>query len=247
MGLDVYLYTKAQAEASEASEAFYEREDWPSEAERVAARDALPSYEGYTDVPSERYPGHLFNRRYMRSSYNGGGFNSAVPSMLGVDHGIYWIFGPMGREWDGDEGTLTADDLDKLTESKARALRVAEELRESDRLRVMSVAPNVFSKPPTFTDDQALALYRQKVTDGRIQPDGWWSNSDMDVFGDGLKILAAIPGQAAFDVPGVHLVYRASDEAIDSYISSAEIIAEFCDEAIALIRKDGSCSMHWSG
>lgn len=251
MGLDVYIYTRAQAEANaaydKASEAFYEREDWPSEAERTAARDALPSYESCDDVPSERYPDHLFNRRYLRSSYNGGGFNNAVPSLLGVDHGLYWIFEPMGREWDGDEGTLTVADLGKLRASRARALQVADELRKSDRLRVKTVAPNMFSEPPTLTDAEALALYRQKVVDGRIQPDGWWSSRDMEVFGDGLEILAAIPGKTVFDVPGVHLIYRQGDDGYESYIQSAEITAEFCDEAIALISADGACSMSWSG
>jgi len=45
----------------------------------------------------------------------------------------------------------------------------------------------------------------------------------------------------------VHLVYRASDGGFDSYVQAAEITAEFCDEAIALIERDGSCEMSWSG
>jgi hypothetical protein len=250
MGLDVYLYTKAQAEANAAHDKAwedYENQTFASDAERKAYEDAMPGYEHYTSVTSEKYPGHLFGRRYLRSSYNGGGFNNAVPSLLRNDHGLYWIFEPMGREWDGDKGTLTADDIDKLSECKARALQVADELRKSDRLRVLTVAPNMFRQPPTISDDEALARYREKLVDGRVRPDGWWSSAEMDVFGDGLTVLAAIPGRSTFDVPGVHLIYRQGDEGIDSYIQSAEIVAEFCDEAIALIREDGGCSMSWSG
>lgn len=251
MGLDIYLYTKAQAEANErhdkATEAHFDREDWPSEADEKSAYEALPKYETYTSVSSTLYPDHLFGRRYLRSSYNGGGFNNAVPSLLGVDHGLYWIFEPMGREWDGDEGTLTADDLDKLRESKVRALQVADELRKSDRLQVITIAPNMFRDLPTVNDSEALAKYREKVETGRVNPDGWWSNAEMNVFGGGFTVLAAVPGKTTFDVPGVHLIYRQGDEGFESYVQSAEITAEFCDEAIALIRQDGSCSVHWSG
>jgi hypothetical protein len=260
MGLDIYLHAKDYGTAldtySRAFDEVYDSGRWAAmtDAEKGAWRSANPRPSS-GEVPSERYPEHLFNRRYLRSSYNDSGFNHAVPSLLGSADGtypnergsLYWIFEPMGREWDGDEGTLTAEDIDKLRESKARALQVADELRKSDRLRVMTASPNVFREPPTVTDDQALAKYREAVAAGRIQPDGWWSNADMDVFGDGLAVLAAIPGKATFGIPGVHLIYRLAEDVAETYIQSAEITAEFCDEAIGLIERDGSCSMSWSG
>lgn len=261
MGLDIYLRTSNYAAASDARDQawneVYDSGRWNemNEQEKDAWRAANPWPES-GETASEQYPDHLFNRRYLRSSYNGGGFNHAVPSLLGspTDEtypnqrgSLYWIFEPMGREWDGDEGTLTADDVDKLRESKARALQVADELRKSDRLRVMTASPNMFSEPPTTTDDEALAKYREAVAAGRIRPDGWWSNAEMDVFGEGLTVLAAIPGKATFGIPGVHLIYRQADEGFESYIQSAEIVAEFCDEALGLIERDGSCSMSWSG
>lgn len=262
MGLDVYLYTKAEAAANEAhneaSNAFYERPDYDklSDDEKAEIRTTIPPYESQKDVASERYPDHLFNRRYLRSSYNGGGFNHAVPQMLGhsgdvsYPHergSIYWIFEPMGREWDGDDGNLTAADVDALRASKARALEVADGLRKADRLRVVTISPNFLMAPPEHDDDAALRLYRTHIAGRDIKPDDWYSTRDLEVFGDGLKVLAAIPGKATFNVPGVHLIYRQPDEGYDSYIQSAELVAEFCDEAIALIERDGSCSMSWSG
>lgn len=253
MGLDVYLYTKAEREANDAhnvaSEALFGRPDYDAlpESEKKALYEALPSYASHENPASEQYPDHLFNRRYLRSSYNGGGFNRAVPEMVGENHDLYWIFKPMGREWDGDEGTLTKDDVPKLQASKARALEVAEELRRADRLRVVTVSPNFLLAPPTHGDTDALAMYRKVVRERPIAPDDWWSSRDMDVFGDGLPVLAAIPGKASFGVPGVHLIYKQDAEIVDTYIQSAEIVAEFCDEAISLIERDGSCSMSWSG
>lgn len=270
MGLDITLYDAFEAAQNEAynkaSDAWYEEGpdgkspyDKATEAERKAWHEQY-SYASGTDVPSERYPDRLFNRRYLRSSYNGGGFNHAVPQMLGTskdsyptEYGsLYWIFEPMGREWDGDDGALTLDDIPKLEACKARALEVAEKLRNADRLRVMTVSPNMFSDPPTHTDDDALRMFRAHLAErkaaGRELEDGnWYSSRDMDVFGGGLSVIAAIPGKATFNIPGVHLIYRAEGDGHESYVQSAEITAEFCDEAIALLRKDGAARMSWSG
>lgn len=261
MGLDISLYSKEHSAAMEAHEKAWDevynsgRWERMSDEEKQAWRDANKWPSARREHPSQRYPDHLFNRRYLRSSYNGGGFNHAVPEMLATagdkaeypnERGsLYWIFEPMGREWDGDEGILTEADIPKLEESRARAEVVAEELRKADRLRVFTASPNMFSAPPETTDNEALRMYRQHVKDR--EPSGWYATQGMDVFGGGIEILAAIPGKAAFGIPGVHLIYRAADDGFESYVQSAEIVAEFCDEAIALIRRDGSCEMSWSG
>src|SRR5687767_13432195 len=94
MGLDVYLYNAADGAANElydkAWNDFYERPDLDqlSEQDRKAIEKELPQYVSHTDVSSERYPDHLFNRRYLRSSYNDGGFNSAVPQFVGENHDL---------------------------------------------------------------------------------------------------------------------------------------------------------------
>lgn len=261
MGLDIYLYTRELAAQNDvhdrASEALYERPDYESLTgdEKRAAYRALPPYAPHVGVPSERYPDHLFNRRYLRSSYNGGGFNHAVPEMLATSGeesyphergSLYWIFEPLGREWDGDDGDLTEADLPALAECRKRAETVARDLAGSDRLRVITVSPNIFSEQPKTTENEALAMYRARPVTS-FGDDSWYSVCDMNVFGKGLSILAAIPGIGTFKEPGVHLIYRAKDDGFDSYVQSAEIVVEFCDEAIALIERDGGCRMSWSG
>src|ERR1700759_2932071 len=90
MGLDVYLYPALDAAQNDASakaeDAFYSRPDYDqlTKEERDAARAAYPPYAYARDVPSGLYPDHLCNRRYLRSSYNNGGFNHAVPEMIGT-------------------------------------------------------------------------------------------------------------------------------------------------------------------
>lgn len=271
MGLDIYLNTRDEAAQNEAynraSEELYEdqpdsksKRDLMSDEEYAAWQEQY-SFAPQVDVASERYPEHYWNRRYLRSSYNGSGFNHAVPQMLGDprDEGrkypneygsLYWIFEPMGRDWPegGDEAPITAEEIPNLQICASRAREVASKLRDSDKLRVITVSPNMFMAPPEHTDDDALRLYREHIAErpDRDGSDGWYSTRGLEVFGDGLTILAAIPGKATFDIPGVHLIYRAT-AAIDSYIQAAEIAAEFCDEATMLIERDGSCSMSWSG
>lgn len=258
MGLDIYLYTRAQAEANEryekASEAFYEREDWPSEEERTKAREALPPYETQTDVPSERHPDHLFNRRYLRSSYNNGGFESAVPDMVGENHGLYWIFEPVRLD-DQYEVELTEASIPALETAKSRALQVADELRACDPLRTCDATAMVGPQDHLWSDwpseDQVLTWFREERERHAASPfgDGGYSNAKGTVFGfdRGMEVLALTAGRGVLGGPAAIAVFRLDDEVKQSYVASAEITAEFCDEAIGLIRKDGSCSMHWSG
>jgi hypothetical protein len=266
MGLDIYLYTAAQAAQNAAYEKASE-EWWADGPDGTSPRDrateeerqawsAQYSYTGCDDVPSEEFPEHLFNRRYLRSSYNGAGFNRVVPDLVGSSTekeypnargSLYWIFESMGREWDGDEGILGPEDIVRLRAARIRALDVADALLKSDRLRVLTISPNMFGPRPTLDDAGALAKYRTKAAERPIADDDWWSNIDMEVFGGGLTVLAALPGMATFNIPGVHLVWRMDEDGIESYVQSAKITAEFCDEAIMLIERDGSCKMSWSG
>lgn len=110
----------------------------------------------------------------------------------------------------------------------------------------------------------------QYAAEGKEVPswvgDGGYSNAKGDVLGfnKGMEILAITLGAnplAKFSAsmpantvggqmgltPHIMLVYRMGDESKESYIQSAEITAEFCDEAIELIKADGECHMHWSG
>ncbi len=264
VGLDISLYTRderAQDDAyDKASEELHaegpdgksrydlmtkeERDQWYDEHKWVSAQDA----------PSEKYPEHLCNRRYLRSSYNSGGFNSAVPQMLGHQQcTFYWIFEPLGRNWqEGDDGDLTVTDIDKLLEGRARALGVEVAIRACDRTRVTTVSPNMFGLPPRHSDEDALNLYRREIKENKQAP--WGKNGYVGMGGnfrsfgeDGLTVFAAIPGVDQFDGPGVHLIFRVSDDIIDHYAASAYIAAEFCDEAVVLIKRDGTCHISWSG
>ena len=225
MGLDVYLYSKAEAAS----------EDYAHE-----------------DVPSEKYPDHLFNRRYLRSSYNGSGFNSAVSDFIGGDSDLYWIFEGVKRD-EHEEAALTAESIPALEEAKDRALSVADRLRGCDRLRVHTpsagiIGPQDHLWPELPSADKVLDWYRSETARTAI-PVSYsvsYSTGKGAVYHPGFTILAIALGRDQLGRPAPVVVYRADDETLDSYIQSAEIIAEFCDEAIGLIQRDGEAQIFWS-
>ena len=273
MGLDIYLYRTADHEQSqrhwEAWEAMVDAPDWDSltDAQKAERRAQLPADKPHEDVPSQRYPDHLFNRRYLHSSYNDSGFNHAVPAMLETEDqtyphatgSLYWIFEPMGREWDGDEGTLTGADVEKLQASRVRALEVVEKLKTCDPLRAGTASAmlgdreHLWQRPPRAED--VLAWYREEKRRNAERPagpfgdDAGYSNAKGTVFGfeSGIEILAASATVGILGQPEAVYVYRPSKETVESYISSTEIVVEFIDEAIALIQQDGSAYLSWSG
>jgi hypothetical protein len=238
MGLDIYLYTKAQGLQNEAytkEEADFYGEGWElydekTEAEREHFRNNRQfSYTHIQDVPARAYPGKstLNNRRYLRSSYNGGEYDK------------WW----------------TEEDIPGLLTAQKRAEKIAVDLMNLETpVDVLTVSGNMFSPPPNVTESEALAWAREQLQKAKEGPDdffggGGWQNGTGHFFGTGealLEVVAAVPGQDYFGTPGVHLVYKA-DGALDSYIESATIVGEFAEEAVELIREDGSCYVSWSG
>src|SRR5690606_10226374 len=103
MGLDIYTYTAEQHHKSStfsaAEDAVWEEyselydEDYDAFKEKLDAATEGLEDDTYTDVPSKKYPEHLFSRRYLRSSYNGSGFDRAVPIFTGnPEHTLEGIF-----------------------------------------------------------------------------------------------------------------------------------------------------------
>jgi len=263
MGLDIYLSPAAAADANKVHYSIYDEDaegHYPRESmtdEQYAAHNAAHPYVPNEGVPSQEFPDHICNRRYLRSSYNEAGFNRAVPNFLGVvdrdnedERGtFYWIFAPLRRDWRGQhDDRLRTVDIPALGQCENRALEIEAELRKCDPLRVTTVSPNIFMAIPTTSADEALAAYRALRDErGGLSDDDHFSTRGMEVFGTGLPVLAAMPGRATLGETGVHLIYRAADESLEHYAQAAKIAAEFCAEAIMLIQRDGSCEMSWSG
>jgi hypothetical protein len=257
MGLDITLHSRAECEQNERHDrewnALWGRKERGEITEQQYEElcKGIPPWASATSVPSERHPDHLCSRRYLRSSYGEGGFNRSVLDMTGQDHGFYWIFEPLGREWGVDEVELTAADIPALREAQKRAEEVAGELRRCDPLRATKIsalfgaAEHLWGGPPTT--DEALRWARDELGREPAAIFDSYSTGKGAVFKSGLEVLAVTVGRDILGSPAAILVCRLDPETVEHYVATAEIAAEFCEEAIGLIEREFSCRLSWSG
>lgn len=200
------------------------------------------------DIKSDKYPDHLCNKRYLRSSYNEGGFNSKVHNLIGWD--LYKVFGidynaieqtPGWVDYDDekDTGGYWCPTLDQLTEALARAQECETLLGMVDEgYGVSTVMITSDPKEITCTED-ALSLFKKRKAEWTEQEDkrfgGSYSCAEGSFFLDeGMEVAGVIPGYTVLGMPAVYLVYKLTDEDIGWYKQMSEIVVEFCKEAIRL-------------
>lgn len=266
MGLDIYLYRSADHEANEAhnaaSNAFWDKfhgvaDDDP---EKVEAKAAIPPYKSHEDSPSLLYPEHYSNRRYLRSSYNESGFNRRVPQFLDdANTTLYDIFRPVADFNEVYDVKLGEWSVPGLTQAKEKALEIAGRLRESDGLQATQVTSMVGSQthlwPPNkrIEAEDVLSWYREereKNSQRAASPfDGsGYSTAKGAVFGfeegKAMEVFGAVASINGMFGAEAYLVVKSD---LEYYVQQAEIVGEFCDEAVALIEQDGSAYISWSG
>ena len=216
-----------------------------------------------TDGPdkSQAYPEHMFTPTYLRSSYNEGGFNTAVPILAGnADYSLYWIFEPapflVFSVYDeetgegGEEGWDTSS-IGGLEMARNRCLEVVKSLAESDGLTATTVsAINAFRQDkPTASPVDAVNIHRKTFANRDNNAFQSFSNGEGVFFGkdEGLTVVSAIPGVDILGSPCVHLVMKDQNNNTDWYKQAAEITVEFIDLAIEVIKREGKVEVVWSG
>lgn len=171
MGLDIYLskFAEPAALAIGRAEKYLhsplQESDDPSAArqlEDLATELGLGEYgePSHQDVqfPSARYPDHMFQVGYLRSSYNAGGINSVLRSLALLD--LYGIFGADDRRsWVLPDWPAAAD---RARETIA-AYRAAVEAM--DGCRVVKHHYNPLSPPTQVTTSAAAA----KIFQGEVE------------------------------------------------------------------------------
>lgn len=275
MGLDIYLYSKQQRKQNALHEkeweALYARKESGEidDEEYDSLRTEVTPYTSYTDAaphdPNLADAKNINNRRYLRSSYNEGGFNRAVPHFLADPSANYYsIFAPViGDNPEPYETVFLPGHIGALHEVAERFRDVAARLDTCDAVTVTHVTGSNYATPNATAED-ALTFYRKAVAqdeerrakilaEGRNPDDdhffggGWSSGGGSYMGATPLRVRAAVPGVDVIGQSCVYLVFESSRESVNSYRDSALIAAEFCEEAIDLIKADGECLMTWSG
>lgn len=290
MGLDVYLTryedfadTKRREERySKDAEALWpkgvEYEDVPEadkerirkESEAIAAALELDHYgsdEARTreiNLPSSKYPKHMFKIGYFRSSYNEGGINRVLGNTLGV--GLGDIF-PESKDEDGYE--FRPD----WSAARERAVKVLGDYRaylaKNGNYGVTVVEPNMFlgdpSKATAQNETSALAIFnkqREQVLAREPSPFGdGYSNIDGHFhIREPLKVAAMIQGASTWGfaggrtTPAVYVIYEkgGGDREVcgdaDWYEAALEIVVETCEFALGQSASEQEkLYLRWSG
>lgn len=254
MGLDVYLYKNKDHKKFKAlHKKMRELEDndqYDSDEFKKLEAEAETLEERVKETPSSKYPDHLCNLGYLRSSYNSGGMNSVLRRTIGKD--LYDIFDPPEGEY------FVAPDWEACLK---RAKDTLKEFQDYVELKggfdVMEVSHNSFVSMNELPKDSGTALeiffkqYEQnkKRVHNPAFDDGynWYSNREGEYFmGKQPAIIAAIPGVSVLKSPCMFLVYKKDKADFDFYTQALEIVVEMCEWVLKQDEPD-LYTLHWSG
>lgn len=209
MGLDVYLYDGPEPD--------YETdyEGWKK------------AFDETQSAKSEKYPDHMCGTRYLRSSYNSGGFNSRVGDLLGED--LYTLFEVGDRyEWEPTK--------DELTAARERAVKLVDRIKAVERpLAAFDVNSLGFTAK---SDAEAIKITQEQLAKENVFGGGW-SCREGTFYPDGMKVIGFVPGEAW----GQTVTYIVHEVDLEWYVQMAEIVVEFIDAALAMTNP----RIHWSG
>lgn len=211
MGLDVYLRNGPEADYET------DHEEWKRQFDETQS------------TKSVKYPEHICGPRYLRSSYNSGGFNSRIGDLIGED--LYSIFSPPDGEYDWHPTK------EQLTEARERAMAVIEKIKAVELpLGAFDVSTSHGVK--ATSDAEAIVITLEQLRRDRVLGGGW-SCQEGHFYPDGIKIVGMIPGES-FMGPCVYMVHQVD---LEYYIQMAEIVVEFIDAALEM----DDPRISWSG
>lgn len=262
MGLDVYLHhckdraaaRAAEKQAEAKTDALWEGRTYDSlsEAERqdISARsNQIRSELGCDDwgqhksvqeidLPSARYPEHLFRIGYFRSSYNSGGINHVLSNlglpdlyhMMGVPDGEYEVH----HDW-----AVCLQNIDETIASYQAHLS-----KPIGKFTVMELRQPINR---VGSAEQALRLFEHELgnrdsTDSMF--DGY-SNAHGEFYLGGLRVHALIPSSEKW-TSMYAIVAKEETEEGDFYLQALEIMRETCEH---VLKQDDPQNyyMRWSG
>lgn len=170
-------------------------------------------YDGKNNIEekSDKHPEHYCNKGYLRSSYNSGGFNSVVGSMIGKD--LYYIFDPIENEYNEeneDSSWYVEYPKEHLEEALKRAKEVIYEIKNAPPYIVQTVmATDLYGDKPTpiqnIDDYQALQIFN-------LVRNGEKVTFKYEILENEILCYAFIPGVTETNNPCVHVIYKGEDE-----------------------------------
>lgn len=266
MGLDVYLYRYTQHDARHAAEQAREAAheaiwnaggeyDKLSEDQQDAIREQckvhdeanpLPGSQERVELDSALHPGHMFKIGYLRSSYNDGGLDNILRTMLDTD--LSTMFGVSREDYH-----VKPDWQKALAACKEARDRFAAHVSENGFVRIMVAEHNPYISKSALPQSErdALAVYSKTAAEKRKGSFGFdcFSNGEgtFALGGEPMQIRGIIPGVGRFGrrEPVIYLAYE-SDPTF--YRQALDVTVEMCEWVLAQPQDPAvEYVLHWSG
>lgn len=183
---------------------------------------------GFLDLPSEKHPKHLWNKRYLRSAYNDFGFDAVADTLAGMT--LWTVFAASG-----DEPEFRPDWAAARVQAEELLVRLRR-AAETAPYMVMRLGHYHSGRASSRTEARDIFLKQLGTHPGGPTA---YSCCDGDFWiGEPCPVVALIPGSEN----NTYLVYKAEPADLAWYIEAAEVLLEFIDYAQTL--KDPV--LHWS-
>lgn len=207
--------------------------------------------EGFESVelPSQKYPDHLFCVGYWRSSYNKAGFNNVLRTLIGKD--LYDII-----EEAGDSYYIRPEWSEALDLARNVHAELLERLEVVGSYRVQEISYNSFKslKDETVSSEAAaLEIFFSEINKNPNAAVGWQGKHGT-FYPKGIEVFGVVEGKSSSilhgDKEAHYLVYKPRLEegqgAYDWYVQALEIVIETIEYVLA--QKDPTqYVLGWSG
>jgi len=187
------------------------------------------------ELPSQKYPDHLFKIGYFRSSYNNSGFNT-VMSEIGLPD-LYDIFNIKS----GKTYHITPNWKESL-ERTNKAIKAFKDFLKKPISKYQAVFCNSIDK--VGSTKEALRVFEKELKEEH--PFCSYSSRKGHFYLDEpLKVYGVVSGKNIIGDEGVYLIYEVSKEFYEWYLQALEIVKETI-EYVLNNPKEGKYILHWS-
>lgn len=196
------------------------------------------------EAKSERHPDHLFEKGYLRSSYNDGGIDRVMGNLISTT--LSQIFDAPPDRYDFGFGKRRqAAALERLREAleKMRSVQA-----NGSGLSVSTESPMLLGQGPDRIDSEdAIRIVREaqeehakRAKDPKAFQMSAYSNRAGTFFLDEpLEVVALVRGYSVLGEPAFHVVTKMD---LKWYIEALEVTEEFIEHAGTLAQP----RLHWS-
>lgn len=176
------------------------------------------------ELPSVKYPDHLFKIGYFRSSYNGGGFNSVMEKagLVGLDTIL------IGSD-EEQESYLRTIDWRRALGNAQEALAILRQHIETPaaKLGCFAMDSNTI-REDSVVDNEHDAIKKVLEAQGNKNDHVFdsYSNALGKFFLGGMKVLALLRGTKAYFGKRIFVVYEKDKSDWEFYVQALEIVIE---------------------